>query len=110
ALRDLPPDLRASAAAWIALALSLAAGVALGAATGESAAHRIVRALFFAAAFSYFAISVIDFREHFLLERALTGRALSFAAIPVGETINHTLTVITVVSILVLLRQPPASL
>src|SRR5438105_1475807 len=101
-LRAIPVELRVPPSAWIAVGVSIALGVTLGAATGESLAHRIVRAVFFGSALPYLTISIIDFREHFLLERALTGRALSSQAVPLGETLNHLITIATLVSIFVL--------
>ena len=85
-------------------------GLALGAATGAGLPERLVRATFFASALGYLSVSVVDFAEHFRLEKEATGSWFSFVAIPVGESLNHAATTIVLVLLLALarpLRPPP---
>ncbi|MGZ3441645.1 MAG: hypothetical protein ACXVDD_19125, partial [Polyangia bacterium] len=57
------------------VAVAIVGGVALGAlsSTGPSS-YRLLRAIFFGAAFAYAVLSALDFWEHFRLERAAGGR------------------------------------
>ena len=107
------PDeaLRPSAAIVVAVALAVAGGAALGA-LGSSgvAAYRALRAIFFASAFAYLVLSLLDFWEHFRLEKAATGRWWSMTVLPLGETINHTATGAVVIAIFVLARPLPPTL
>jgi len=95
---------------WLALAIALAvaAGVALGALTGPSVPERVLRAVFYGAASGYAGASLVDFWEHFRLEKQATGRWLAATAIPIGESLNHLLTIAVLISMFVLAR-PPAS-
>ena len=103
-----PPEVEIPA--WLALAVgaSVAAGLALGALTTDGAASRLVRATFFAAAFGYLTVSMIDFVEHFRLEKVATGRYLASTVVPLGETLNHVATTAVVMTLL-LLGRPVAS-
>lgn len=95
---------------WLALGLAaaMAAGVAVGVATTRGpAAAVLLRAVFFAAAFAYLTVSLVDFWEHGRLERALGGGFFSTRALPLGESVNHALTTLTVVAFLALARHPP---
>lgn len=80
------------------------AGMALGVATADIAVLRFVRGIFFASAFGYLAVSLVDFWEHFRLEKEATGRYLAMSAVPFGESLNHAATVLILVSVLVLGR------
>jgi hypothetical protein len=98
--------------AWLAgvTAAAMAAGVAVGVvATDGPAPLKLVRAIFFAAAFAYAVISILDFWEHGRLERALGGHFFSTRAIPLFETVNHALTGAVVLAFLVLARRPPST-
>lgn len=86
----LPPALRVPRP----LVVALAVGVALAAALGASLdAHvmleRFVRAAFFGSAAAFVIVVVVDFAEHFRLERELTGHALRWQVVPPGETVLH---------------------
>lgn len=89
--------------------LAIAAGLALGVLVGEGKA-RLPRALFYASAFAYLTTSIVDFWEHFRLEKLLTGKYLSATAVPVGETVNHTLTAAVLIYIFIAARPLPAVL
>src|SRR5258708_6756400 len=98
-------SLRPSALVIASLALALVGGVALGAlvSTGPLP-YRVLRAIFFAAAFAYAVLSSLDFWEHFRLEKAATGRFWSMSVLPVGETINHAATGAVIIAMFVLAR------
>ena len=99
------PALRPSAAITLAVALALVAGAALGAlASTGSLPYRVLRAIFFASAFAYLVLSLLDFWEHFRLERAATGRWWSMAVVPVGESLNHAATGAVILALFVLAR------
>lgn len=91
---------------WLTAAISLPmiAGGAAGLASDGSWPERIVTAIFYASAFGYLGVSLLDFYEHFRLEKEVTGKWIAFAALPIGETINHALTTATIVAALVLVR------
>ena len=99
--------LRPSALIVIAFAVSLAGGAALGALAGGSAQYRLVRATFFASAFSYLVLSLLDFWEHFRLEQEATGRWWSMTVLPLGESINHAATGAVMIAMFVLARKLP---
>lgn len=104
-LRELPPHLTAPPALVIGALAMVAAGIALGQLSEHaSAAHGIARSVFFAAAFLYLYMSLVDFWEHFRIEKILTGRYLAATFVPIGESINHGLTTLTVIAIFVLAR------
>ena len=110
AVRVLPDALRIPRWLGVTLAVALAVGAALGALASDGPlGHRLVRAVFFASAFAYLTISVVDFWEHGRLERALGGHFWSTRALPLGETINHALTSLAVIGFLLLARRPPPS-
>lgn len=98
--------------AWLALVVAgaMAAGVALGLlATDGPPLLKIVRAVFFASAFGYAAVSILDFWEHGRLEGELGGHFFTSRAIPLWESINHVATGATVIAFLLLARQPPST-
>jgi len=103
--------LRPSAAIVVAVALAVVGG-AVGGAVGSSGvvAYRVLRAIFFASAFAYLVLSLLDFWEHFRLEKAATGRWWSMTVLPLGETLNHTATGLVVIAIFVLARPLPSTL
>ena len=101
--------LRPSLPLVAAVAVALAAGGAGGAALSVGPApYRLLRAIFFASAFAYLVLSLLDFWEHFRLERAATGRWWSMTVLPPGETLNHTATGAVIVAMFVLARPLPA--
>ena len=102
-----PPHLRVPK--WLATSILFAvgAGIVLGLLSAADPIEQAVRAVFFASALAYLGVSLFDFREHFLLEKEVTGRYLAWKAVPVGETINHALTVLTLLSVLIFARRPP---
>ena len=55
-------------------------------------------------------LSLLDFWEHFRLEKAATGRWWSMTVLPLGETLNHSATGLVIISIFVLARPLPAAL
>jgi hypothetical protein len=93
-----------------ALLLALAAGALLGFVATGAPAFRLVRGIFFAAAFAYLVLSLLDFWEHFRLERAATGRWWAMQVLPPGETLNHTATGLVIVALFVLARPLPSRL
>jgi hypothetical protein len=97
--------LRPSTLVTASLALALVGGVTLGAllSTGPSP-YRLLRAIFFGAAFAYAVLSALDFWEHFRLEQAAGGRWWSMRVLPVGETLNHTATGAVIIAMFVLAR------
>jgi hypothetical protein len=99
--RALSPEHRIPA--WLAASVFVATvlGASVGWFIGEGALFvRGVRAVFFLAAFDYLVVSLYDFYEHARLEKEVTGKWVAWVAVPWVETINHTLTSITVISML----------
>ena len=92
------------------VAAALVAGGAVGALGDGAPPYRLLRAIFFASAFAYLVLSLLDFWEHFRLERAAGGRWWSMRVLPVGETLNHTATGAVVIALFVLARPLPAAL
>lgn len=98
---------------WVSA--SCLAVTATGAAQGffASAAtptERYLRCVYTACAFLYLALSAVDFVEHFRLEKQATGRYLAMTAVPFGETVNHALTLSTIIAAILLARPLPAVL
>jgi hypothetical protein len=110
--RDRParPAVAVPAPLAAAVALAVAAGLAAGALSSAAPALRLLRAIFFGSAFGYLGVSLLDFWEHFRLEKVATGRLLAATVIPVGETINHALTTAVIVLLFALARPLPPSL
>jgi hypothetical protein len=107
--RRVPAELRIPAWLGVTLGGAVAVGPLLGLGTGDtSPPERVLRSVFFSAAFGYLVTSLVDFAEHFRLERAVTGRRLAAVVVPPGETLNHAATIATVVSALALVRPPRA--
>lgn len=105
--KDLPPlPAHLVVPRWLALtvAISLIGGAVLGLSETGPLPKQVVRAIFFASAFGYLTVSLLDFYEHFRLEKEATGRWLACAAIPIGETINHALTGATIAGAIILVR------
>lgn len=110
-LRVLPDEWRVPLWLSALLILVIAAGLALGWATASGrAAFGLVRSIFFASAFAYATISLVDLAEHARLEKLLTGRLLAWQAIPAGESVNHVLTFATLLAILLFARPLPPTL
>lgn len=112
AARERPAaPLRPHAALVAAIAVAVAGGALLGVATSSGVpAYRALRAIFFASAFAYFVLSMLDFWEHFRLEKAATGRWWSMTVLPLGETLNHAATGLVIIAIFVLARPLPPAL
>jgi hypothetical protein len=109
--RELPEALRIPGWLGAVLLSAMVAGVALAlVVTAGPPAFVMIRAIFFAAAFAYLTISIVDFWEHGRLERLLGGSFFSTRALPLGESVNHALTTVAVVGFLLLARRPPAVL
>ena len=88
-----------------------AAGAAQGLlASAGTPVERYLRCVYTACALLYLALSAIDFVEHFRLEKEATGRYLAMTAVPFGETVNHALTLSTIIAAIVLARPLPAVL
>ena len=106
-----PGRLRIPAALVAVVALALVVGALAGqlSSTG-SPAHRALRGVFFASAFAYLIVSLVDFWEHFRLEKQATGRYLTATVLPPGESLNHAATGAVVVATLVLARPLPTVL
>jgi hypothetical protein len=108
---DTPADVRIP---WWVSAPCVAAAAA-GAAQGFFASavtptERYLRCVYSACAFLYLALSAVDFVEHFRLEKEATGRFLAMTAVPFGETVNHALTLSTIIAAILLARPLPAVL
>jgi hypothetical protein len=78
--------------------------------SGHAPTERFLRCVYPACAFLYLTLSAIDFAEHFRLEREATGRFTSMTAIPLGESVNHALTLSTIIAAILLARPLPAVL
>ncbi|HEY7956787.1 MAG TPA: hypothetical protein VII38_15895 [Polyangia bacterium] len=110
-LRVLPAEWRVPLWLSALVAVAIAAGLALGWSTAHGRpGFGLVRSTFFAAAFAYATISLVDFAEHARLERLLTGRLLAWQAVPFGESVNHVLTFLTLLAILIFARPLPPTL
>lgn len=95
------------------LAAGVAAAVAIGIAAALAWVHgakRLPAAAFFAALYSYLFLSIVDFAEHYRLERIATGSFFTFRVVPLGESLNHTATVATILVFLIGARPLPATL
>ncbi len=73
-------------------------------------AERFLKCMYPACGFLYFTLSALDFAEHLRLEKEATGRITSMTAVPFAETVNHLLTVATILAAIVLARPLPAVL
>lgn len=105
-LARLPAALRVPARLALLLTLAVIVGAAVGwSVAGEVALQRFARALFFASAAAFIVVVAADFAEHFRLERELSGSALRWRVVPLGETALH-LAIGATLSALVLLARP----
>jgi prepilin signal peptidase PulO-like enzyme (type II secretory pathway) len=105
AMRAVPRPVRVPPLVGALIGAAVAAGPVVGAASRRAPAPlRVVRATFWSAALGYLVTSLVDFAEHFRLEKAATGHYLRAAVVPRGETLNHAATIATVVSSLALAR------
>ena len=103
--RATPPGLRVPPLVGTIIGAAVAAGPIIGATSRRAPpALRAVRSVFWSAALGYLTTSLVDFVEHFRLEKQATGHYLRSAVVPVGETLNHAATIGTVVSALALAR------
>lgn len=110
-VKALPAHLAVPWPVWIVLFVVGGGGLAVGWLTSsDGVAHALLSSTFYCAGGLYLAISVVDFREHFRLERELTGRSLAAQAVPIGETINHAGSILIVGLTLVLPRTVTAAL
>lgn len=77
--------------------------------TGENppAPQRAAQALFVGAGLGYLSTSLLDFWEHFRLEKEQTGKYWGFQVVPLGETLNHLATISTLLSLFALARPLP---
>jgi hypothetical protein len=105
-----PASLRPPALVAAALLVAIAVGALLGILAVGAPPFRLLRGIFFAAAFAYLVLSLLDFGEHFRLERAATGRWWAMQVVPPGETVNHAATGLVVVALLLLARPLPSPL
>lgn len=104
-IREPPPEVRVPPLLGTLVGAAVAVGPIVGAASRRAAAPaRVVRSIFWSAALGYLVTSLADFAEHFRLEKAATGRYLSSAVVPPGETLNHAATIATVIASLALAR------
>src|SRR4051812_32901804 len=76
----------------------------LGAGEDPPAPQRAAQGVFFGAGMGYLTTSLLDFWEHFRLEREATGRYWGFSAVPPGETLNHLATISTLLGLFGLAR------
>ena len=100
-----PPGLRIPRWLGATIAGAVAAGPLIGFATRRARwQERTARSIFFGSAFGYLVTSLVDFAEHFRLEKEATGRYFRSVVVPPGETLNHAATIATVVSALATAR------
>ena len=93
-LRALPAALRVPVWLGAAIAVASVAGLVQGfLSKGEPPGVRSLHATFLGAAYAYLTVSLVDFAEHYRLEKRLTGRYSTYQAIPLGESINHAATI-----------------
>jgi hypothetical protein len=76
----------------------------------HSAPEGIVHATFLGSALGYLTVSLADFYEHLRMEKVATGRWVGAQVVPVGETLNHLLTIGVLGSMLLLARPLAAPL
>lgn len=101
----LPPHLVVPARVWwLGIGATLAACVGAALFPADALGQQALRAAAAASGALYAFISYVDFREHFHLEKALTGRYLAWRVIPPGETLNHAGSGLTLIALLVLAR------
>ncbi len=92
------------------LGASVASSIGLGVAVGvvseleHSRAEQIAHAAVLGSGLAYLTVSILDFYEHFRMEKARTGRWLAWTVVPPGETVNHAMTIGVVGALLVLAR------
>ena len=104
-IEKVPPAVRVPPLLGGVIAAAVAAGPLVGLASRRATVpERAVRSIFWSAALGYLTTSLVDFAEHFRLEKLATGRYLRSAVVPPGETLNHAATIATVVSALALAR------
>ena len=106
----LPPALRVPLWAGALIGVSVCAGLVTGALEEVTLPRRLAHAAFLGAGFGYLATALIDFAEHFRLEKLHSGRYTSFDVIPLGESLNHAATVGVVAGVLALSRPLPSVL
>ncbi len=100
-----PPALRVPPLVGALIGAAVTAGPVVGAASRRTPRPlRVLRAIFWSSALGYLVTSLVDFAEHFRLEKAATGHYLRSAVVPPGETLNHAVTIATVVASLALAR------
>jgi hypothetical protein len=81
--------------------------VAVATSRGATVGARVTRALLLGGGAAYLTTSLVDFAEHFRLERAATGAWLRSTVVPPGETINHAATIAVIAGALALARPIP---
>lgn len=93
---------------WLvaSVATPMAAAALFAAIRERDPAQAVVRGTFLASAMGYLSVSLLDFALHFRMERERTGHAIGWKVIPLGESVNHVLTVGTLASLLALARKP----
>lgn len=104
-LTELPEHLQAPTWLWSGMLAVVILGLVLGV-TAEAfhPAETVANCVFFPAAFLYLFMSVVDFCEHFRIEKLLTGSYFGTAFVPLGETINHGITTLIIVALFALAR------
>lgn len=106
----LPPTLRVPLWAGALIGASVCAGLLTGALAEETRVRQLAHAAFLGAGFGYLATALIDFAEHFRLEKLHSGRFTSFDVIPLGESLNHAATVGVVAGVLAFSRPLPSAI
>jgi hypothetical protein len=108
---DTPIDVRIPWWVPAACTAAVSAGVVYGL-LGDAhvPAERFLQCVYPACAFLYLTLSAIDFAEHLRLEKEATGRFTSMTAVPLGESVNHVLTLATIIAAILLARPLPAVL
>ena len=102
---NVPPDVRIPRWLGATIAGAVAAGPLLGLATRRASwQQRAARSIFFGSAFGYLVTSLVDFAEHFRMEKEVTDHYFRSVVVPPGETLNHAATIATGVASLAAAR------
>jgi hypothetical protein len=104
-ITELPEHLQIPSWLWTGIVLVVLIGLLMGCiADAKHPVETVGNCVFFPSAFLYFFMSMIDFCEHFRIEKQLTGTYFGAEFVPVGETINHGITTLIIVMLFVLGR------
>lgn len=104
-LTELPEHLQAPTWLWSGMVAMVVLGLILGL-TGEAKhpGEMVLNCVFCPSAALYLFMSLVDFAEHFRIEKLLTGSYFGTAFVPIGESINHGITTLIIVALFLLAR------